>query len=165
MHRTSRTIAAYAWAFAGIIVIAVLVVWLVLYLLRDQKTLRDVPSHACRDNISRLIEAQHEWAHMHNGVFASDFSDLYPGYISSLRTFQCPSATSERLREKARIDELCDYEMVKGLGTDVPGTRIFIYDKEDNHKHARNVGFVDGTIKEMHEFEFRQLLKKQKGGD
>ncbi len=165
MLRSSRVFSHYALALGAFIVIAMLALWFVLYLLRDQTTLEESPSHACRNNIGELIKGQMNWAEMHDGNFATKFSDLHPSYVNSLRIFQCPAVVGEHLIDEERIDELCEYEMVKGLRRVSPGDRIFIYDKEGNHKHARNVGFVDGTVKEMHENKFRNLLKKQKRGD
>ncbi len=165
MQRFSKIVSHYAWTLGAFIVIAMLVIWLVLYLVRDQSTVEESPSHVCRDNIAKLVEAQVKWAEDHGGEFADKFSDLHPDYISSLRTFQCPAVMGEHLFDENRIDELCEYEMAKGLGTDSSGSLIFIYDKEGNHKHSRNVGFVDGTVKEIHEFKFCQMLKKQMGED
>jgi hypothetical protein len=152
-------------ALGAFIVIAMLALWFVLYLLRDQTTLEESPSHACLNNIRKLIEGQMNWAEIHDGDFANRFSQLYPTYVSSLHVFQCPAVVGEHLLDEKKIDELCEYEMVQGLRKDSPGDRIFIYDKEGNHKRARNVGFVDGTVEEMHENKFRNLLKKQKRGD
>ena len=165
MHRFSRTASNYAWALASLFVVAILVFWLAMYLLRDQRTLKVSPSYSCRDNIKVLIEAQKRWAASHDGKFASEFSNLYPTYISSLRTFQCPSTVGEHLYDKSRIDELCEYGMVIGLTSGSPGDHIFICDKEGNHKHSRNVGFVNGAVKELHENKFRSILKKQLDAD
>ena len=162
MRRYSRGMAHLTWGMAGFLVVAFLAAWLVMYLIRDQKTPREPLSHACKGNIETLIQAQIKWAESHDEAFAKRFSDLYPEYISSLRTFQCPSKISEPLFDAKEIDDRCDYEMVKGLGTDAPGERIFIYDKEGNHKHARNVGFVNGKVEEIHEFKFRKMLEEQK---
>ena len=102
-------------------------------------------------------------AYDHANKSPDKLSNLYPEYVQSLKTFQCPSTNIE-IATKEEIDEKAGY-LYLGKGLDIknvyPNTFMLI-DRLENHTEGGNVGFADGAAKWMSGDKFQEILNQQK---
>ncbi len=102
----------------------------------------------CINNLKQIVTAQHLYANDYDGKFAEKLSDLYPGYVTSLGVFTCPSARGPEIMRKEDIDSLASYVLRKGLTKDSPADEVLIYEKLENHRgKGANAAFVDGHVR------------------
>lgn len=95
----------------------------------------------CAENMMKISLGLHSYAADHDELFPKTLGELYPKYIDSQKTFNCPASKTAGTPEKS------DYEYRSGL-TEVSGPKeIIVQDSEGNHKNnGKNVLHVDGTI-------------------
>ena len=100
----------------------------------------------CAINLKTIGASCRAYAKNHGGLFPEDLSDLYPIYISDIRTFVCPN-TSQYLFSPAQIRDYSGYVYVKGMTQNADSLALLSYDKKGNHEgKGQNELYVNGLV-------------------
>ena len=80
-----------------------------------------------------------------NSGLPPDLDTLYPDYVDTLDTFDCPGNGSTVVPYPG-IEAAGDYEYVGSFSAEVPGGVIIALDKPGNHSGGRNALFKDAHV-------------------
>jgi dGTP triphosphohydrolase len=95
----------------------------------------------------------------HEGKFPDNLAEIYPKYISTPKTFICPSTKVSEKEVKKNFNACYDY--VSGMTEKYPEDCILVYDKEENHKgEGKNVCFVSGSVKWIPREEWAKIYQQ-----
>ena len=132
-----------------LIVVAVLAVMLLPPLIRARECARRAN---CASNLRQLGLVMHMYAQDYRENFPGNLSQLYPGYVSELSLFVCPSRggiTEDNIRNNFNI---C-YQYISGMTEEYDDNCLLAFDRKGNHKRqddhnraGRNILFLYGAV-------------------
>lgn len=131
---------------------------------------------ACMNNVRQIGLAMQQYAMDHQDEYPPSLGVLMKeGYLNTWKVFICPSSghkvpedfPTEDLKDVdlsvlGRVDEWCDYVMVRGLERSSPGDFILLHEKYGSHDgEGTNCFFNDGRVHWYPRKAFEKLLSEQ----
>lgn len=95
----------------------------------------------CGNNLRQISLGLHNYAADNNEAFPTELKALYPNYVESEKTFDCPAAGAIGTAEKP------DYKYRAGLTEASAGAETIVEDLDGNHKKAgKNILRINGSV-------------------
>ena len=122
---------------------------------------------SCATNIKQIYLALKQYAADYSGHFppangAVGLEYLRKcDYLTDYSVYICPTGLTERGRNNQPLTEqTVDYVYIGGLTEKSDPNTLILYDKPGNNKFFGNIGFIDGTVKEIYGKDWMGKIKK-----